>query len=292
MTEQRQILQQKTRDIEEIGQIMQQYKVIALAGLTKVRAAQLQQLRKKLQGNAYLRVIKNTLIKRAIAQAKEKPGLDKLEDHLAGSMILLFTNLNPFKLVTLLEKSKVTVTAKAGDVAAFDVVVPAGSTGQAPGPIISQLSAVGLKTRIESGSVWISKETLVVKEGEAISDRLAAVLSKLGIKPVEAGLVLKAVYDEGTIIAEEDLRVDINATRKIVEEAHRAAFYLSINTAYTMPENINHLLRKAYQDAYTLCMSENIPTKEAIADILKKAYMQALSLKTQLEMVKQTAQKG
>jgi len=123
-----------------------------------------------------------------------------------------------------------------------------------------------------------------VKEGEAISDRLAAVLSKLGIKPVEAGLVLKAVYDEGTIIAEEDLRVDINATRKIVEEAHRAAFYLSINTAYTMPENINHLLRKAYQDAYTLCMSENIPTKEAIADILKKAYMQALSLKTQLEI--------
>lgn len=271
---------------------MQQYKVIALAGLTKVRAAQLQQLRKKLYGNAYLRVIKNTLIKRAIAQAEEKPGLEELEDHLAGSTILLFTNLNPFKLVTLLEKSKVTVTAKAGDIAAFDVVVPAGNTGQAPGPIISQLSAVGLKTRIESGSVWISKETLVVKEGEAISNRLAAVLSKLGIKPVEAGLELKAVYDEGTIIAGEDLLVDINATRKTVEEAHRAAFYLSIKTTYTMPENIIFLLRQANQDAYTLCMSQNIPTKETIADILRKASSQALILRSRLEMVKQTAQKG
>lgn len=292
MTAQRQILQQKTKEIEEIGQIMQQYKVMALAGLTKVRAAQLQQLRKKLHGNAYLRVIKNSLIKRAIAQAEEKPGLEKLEDHLAGSTILLFTNLNPFKLVTLLEKSKVTVTAKAGDVAAFDVVVPAGNTGQAPGPIISQLSAVGLKTRIESGSVWISKETLVVKEGEAISDRLAAVLSKLGIRPVEAGLELKAVYDEGMIIAGEDLLLDINATRKTIEEAHRAAFYLSIKTAYTMPENIVFLLRQANEDAYTLCISQNIPTKETIADILKKASSQAATLKSRLEMVKQTAQKG
>lgn len=291
MAEQRQILQQKAREVEQIGNIIQQYRVIAMASLKKVRAAQLQILRKKLQTNAHLQVIKNTLIRRAIAQSENKPNLKKLEHHVTGSTIYLFTNLNPFKLVLLLQKSKVKTTAKAGDTAAIDVVVPAGNTGQAPGPIISQLGAAGLKTRIESGSVWINKDTLVVKKGEIIPQRLAAILSKLGIKPVEAGLVLKAAYDDGLIIAEEELRVDIDETRKAVEEAHRYAFYLSVNSAYTTPENIQFLLQKANQDAYKLSVGRNILTEETIADILRKAYMQMLNLKSQLDMTSQTAQK-
>ncbi len=292
MTEQRQILQQKAKEVEEIENVIRQYKVIALADLQKVRAAQLQELRKKLQNDAHLRVVKNTLVKRALDESKNKPNLDKLKDHLTGSRIFLFTDLNPFKLVLLLERSKVKTTAKAGDVAAFDVVVPAGNTGQPPGPIISQLGAVGLKTRIESGSVWINKDTLVAKKGEIISERLAAVLSKLGIKPVEAGLSLKAVYDDGTIISEDQLHLDVEATRKEVEEAYKNAFYLSVNSAYTIPENIRLLLQKAHQEAYKLSVNENIPTKETMIDILRKAYMQMLSLKTKLDKVKETAQKG
>jgi large subunit ribosomal protein L10 len=86
---------------------------------------------------------------------------------------ILFTDLNPFKLALLLERGKVKTTAKSGDIAAMDVVIPAGNTGQPPGPVISQLNAVGLPTRIESGSVWISKDTLVVRKGEVINERLA-----------------------------------------------------------------------------------------------------------------------
>ena len=292
MSVQRQVLQEKAEEVEEIKDIIQKYKIIALADLQKVRAAQLQELRKKLQSDAYLRVIKNTLMKRAVSQTRDKPNLGRLEDHLAGSTIYLFTDLNPFKLVLLLEKSKVITTAKAGDTAAFDVVVPAGNTGQPPGPIISQLSAVGLKTRIESGSVWINKDTLVVKKGEAISARLAAVLSKLGIKPVEAGLVLKTVYDDGLIITENQLHLDIDTARRNVEEAYKNALYLSINSAYTTRENIEMLLQKAHQDAYRLSVNEDIPTKKTIADILRKAHIQMSSLKTRLDMAKETGQKG
>lgn len=289
MTEQRQVLQEKAKEIEEIRKIMEQHKVIALASLQKVRAAQLQELRKKLQRDAYLRVIKNTLIKRAISKSKDKPNLDKLEEHLAGSTIFLFTNLNPFRLVLLLEKGKVRTTAKAGDVAAFDVVVPAGNTGQPPGPIISQLSAVGLKTRIESGSVWINKDTLVAKEGEAISEQLAVVLSKLGIKPVEAGLVLKVAYDDGVIINEKQLLLDIDDARKTVEDAYRHAFYLSVNSAYTMSENVAFLLQKAHQSAYLLSVNGAILTKETVEDVLRKAHMQMLGLKAKLGVAKEKA---
>lgn len=292
MTEQRQVLQEKAKEVAEIAGLIQQYKAIGLADLQKVRASQLQELRKKLHDVAHLRVIKNTLFKRAIDESKGKPGLGELEGHLAGSRIFLFTNLNPFKLLIILERSRIKTTAKAGDVAAFDVVVPAGNTGQPPGPIISQLSAVGLKTRIESGSVWINKDTLVAKEGDVISSRLAPILSKLGIKPVEAGLDLTVVYDDGTLIAEDQLHVDLEQTKRNVEDAYRQAFYLSVNSAYTTPENIQFLLQKASQDAYRLSVNETIPTKKTIAAILRKAYTEMLNVKGSLHPATETAQKG
>ena len=96
MIEQRQVLQEKAKKVEEIQEFLEEYKVIALASLHKVRAAQLQELRKKLQDAAHLRVIKNSLMKRVIDQSKSKPNLDKLEGHLTGSTIFLFTDLNPF----------------------------------------------------------------------------------------------------------------------------------------------------------------------------------------------------
>ncbi len=292
MTPQSKILQEKTKEIEEIGNIMRQYNVVGLASLQKVRAAQLQTLRKKLRSSTHLRVIKKTLVKRAIEQAKNKPNLAKLESYLTGPTIYLFTNLNPFKLVLLLEKSKVKTTAKTGDIAAFDVVVPAGNTGQPPGPIISQLGAVGLKTRIESGSVWINKDTLVVKKGEVIPERLAAVLSKLGIKPVEGGLVLKAVYDNGTIIAEELLQVNAEKTRRAFGDAYNIAFHLSVRSGYTTPENIGFLLRKAHDDAYRLSVNEGVPTKETVAELLVKAYVHMTRLKTALNSFHAQSQKS
>jgi len=275
----------KAEEVQEIKNLLQQYEAVGVASLQKVRAAQLQELRRKLEKSAYLRVVKNTLIKRAIAECKDKPGLGNLEEHLEGSNIFLFTSLNPFKLALLLEKSRVKTTAKAGDVAAFDVTVPAGNTGLPPGPIISQFTAVGLPTRIEAGSVWVSRDTTVAKKGDVITARLASVLSKLGIKPVEVGLTLKAVYDEGLIIIEEQLRLDLGEVRRNIEEAHAYAFNLSLNAWYPLPENIVFLLRAAHQKAYRLALNAGIPTPDTIADLLRKAHMEMLSLNARLATV-------
>ncbi len=273
-----QVLQQKLDEVEEITELLKQYKVIGLASLQKVRAAQLQALKKNLADKVHMRVIKNTLMKMAIENCKEKADLKKLEEYVEGSNIFLFTDLNPFKLALFLEKGKVKTTAKSGDVAAFDVVIPSGNTGQPPGPIISQLNAVGLPTRIESGSVWVSKDTLVVRKGEVISERLASVLSKLGIKPVEAGLAMKVVYDESFVITQEQLKLDIDGTRKSVEESHATAFALSLSVAYPTWENTVVLLQIAHQNAYALSMNAAIPDEETIADLIRKAHNEMLNL--------------
>jgi large subunit ribosomal protein L10 len=277
-----QVLEEKIDEVEEIKNLLTAHKYIGIASLHKVRAPQLQELKKNLSGKVYMRVLKNSLIKFAI-EGLGRDDLKKLEDHLEGSNLFLFTELNPFKLSLMLERGKVKTTAKSGDNAAMDVVIPAGNTGQPPGPIIGQLNAVGLPTRIESGSVWVSKDTLVVRAGEAISERLAAVLSKLGIKAVEAGLSMTAVLDEGLIIEGDLLKVDIEATRKSIGQSQSDSLALSLFVTYPTPENIVLILQTAHQKAYGLALNAVVPIKDAIADLIRKAHMEMLSLNSSVE---------
>ena len=277
-----QVLEEKTGEVEEIKELLKGYKSIGIASLQKVRAAQLQELKKSLTGKVYMRVLKNTLTKLAI-EKMETDDLKKLEEHLEGANLFLFTDLNPFKLALLLERGKVKTIAKSGDIAAMDVVIPEGSTGQPPGPIISQLNAVGLPTRIESGSVWVSKDTLVVRKGEPISERLAALLSKLGIKAVEAGLSMKAFLDEGLIITGDLLKIDVEATRKNIENSNSEAFALTLSIAYPTSENMTMLLQIAHKEAFALSLNASVPTKETIADLVRKAHTEMLSLNSVVE---------
>ena len=285
-----QVLQEKIGEVEEIAKLISQHKIVGIANLQKVRAAQLQAFKKNLTGTVLMRVIKNTLMKLAIENCKDKPDLKKLEEHLQGSNVYLFTDLNPFNLALTLERGKVKTTAKSGDIAAFDVVVPSGNTGQPPGPIISQLNAVGLPTRIESGSVWVSKDTLVVRKGEAINERLASVLSKLGIKPVESGLAMSFVYDNGLIITQDQLRIDVDKTKQDVGSAHAEAFALSLSIAYPTDETITALLQVAHREAYTLSINAAVPTKETIEDLIRKAHAEMLSLSSRLPIKEEKTQ--
>ncbi|MGF3523032.1 MAG: 50S ribosomal protein L10 [Candidatus Bathyarchaeia archaeon] len=282
------MLQEKSGEVEEIKALLKEYKSIGIASLQKVRATQLQELKKSLAGNVYMRVLKNTLMKIAIRELGDEK-LKKLEPFLEGSNVLLFTEINPFKLALLLERGKVKTIAKSGDIAAMDVVVPEGSTGQPPGPIISQLNSVGLPTRIESGSVWVAKDTLVVRKGEVINERLAGVLSKLGIKAVEAGLSMRAVYDNGLVILDNQLKIDLDATKQSLQQSQSEAFALALGIAYPTRETIKPLLQVAHQKAVALSLGAAIPTKDTIADLIRKAHAQMQSLNTAVEKTKPKA---
>ena len=282
------VLEEKSSEVEQIQKVLVEYKSIGVASLRKVRAPQLQELKKSLRGQVYMRVMKNTLTRIAIENMDNKD-LKKLEPFLEGSNVLLFTNLNPFKLALLLEKGKVKTTAKSGDIAAMDVVVPQGNTAQPPGPIINQLNSVGLPTRIESGSVWVAKDTLVVRKGEVINERLAGVLSKLGIKAVEAGLSMRAVYDEGLMVMEDQLHIDIEGTVKRLQQNQAEAFALAMGIAYPSVDTIKALLQTAHQKAAALSVAAGIVTKDTVADFIRKANVEMESLNKAVEKAKPKA---
>ena len=284
-----QVLEEKIGEVDEITKLINQHKIVGIASLQKVRAPQLQAFKKNLAGTVLMRVIKNKLMKMAIENCKDKPDLKKLEEHLEGSNVYLFTDLNPFNLALTLERGKVKTTAKSGDIAAFDVVVPSGSTGQPPGPIISQLNAAGLPTRIESGSVWVSRDTLVVRKGEVIDERLASVLSKLGIKPVESGLAMNFAYDDGLIITRDQLRIDVDKTKQDIGFAQAEAFALSLSIAYPTTDSITALLQVAHREAYALSINAAAPTKDTIGDLIRKAHTEMLSLSSRLPIKEEKA---
>ena len=283
-----QVLDEKSTEVEAIVDILKEHKSIGIASLKKVRASQLQELKKSMAGKVYLRVLKNTLMRLAIEEINQAD-LKKLEVYLDGSNVYFFSDLNPFKLALLLERGKVKTTAKSGDIAAMDVIVPAGNTAQPPGPIISQLNSVGLPTRIESGSVWVSKDTLVVRRGEVINEQLAGVLSKLGIKAVELGISMRAVFDHGLMITGDKLKIDVDATRRSIEQSNQEAFALAMGISYPSKETIRPLLQNAHQKAVALAVSATIPTKETIGDLIRKANAEMTSLSGVVDKTKPKA---
>ena len=280
----------KQEVIEQIQGNLSTYKMVAAANLQQVRSSQIHEVRKKLRGKVQFLVAKNTLVKRAAEESK-KENIGKFTEKLLGSRILLFSDLAPHSLVLLLNKNKVRVPAKAGDVATGEILIPAGNTGLPPGPVISEFGEAKVPTKIESGSIWVSKDTVVSRKGDAISPKLASVLSKLGIKPMELGLSLTAAYDQGVVYAEEDLKVDLDEYRTNLRQAASQAFNVAVNTGYVLPETAPQILGKVYREALSLAINAAYPAEEALPQIIRTAYIQMLGLTAKAGITTETTEK-
>lgn len=277
-------IQRKADEVVKLASSIEQYEVIAFAGLHKVRATQLQELTKRFRSDILLKTAKNVLVKRALEQSAKR-NINELTKHLVGSNLLLLTNMNPFILSILLNKNKIKTTAKAGDIAPSDVTIPAGNTGLPPGPAISELNEAGVRTRIEAGSVWVIRDTVVAKKGEAIPARVASVLSKLGIKPLEVGLQLVAAYDDGLVFTTEQLSLDLNEIARQLEGAHQQAINLSVNASYPTTETIGTLLRRAHGEARSLAINAAYVTPAVAVEVVARAYSHMASLASHIAKI-------
>jgi large subunit ribosomal protein L10 len=129
----------------------------------------------------------------------------------------------------------------------------------------------------------VSKDTLVVRKGEEINERLAAVLSKLGVKAVEAGLSMKAVFDEGLMITGDQLKLDVEGTKSSFGQGFGEAFALSLSVAFPTPETMIALLQVAHRRAFALSLNAAVPTKETVGDLIRKANAEMTSLNKAIE---------
>ena len=251
-------------------ELPKKYSVTALVRMEKVRASQLLPLRKKFKGEVEIISIKDKIAQKAFEKL-DISGIKKLKENLTGQCLFMFTNMSPFKLNVLLGKNKIMLAARGGDVASMDVVVPPKNTGIAPGPMLTEFKENKIPTKIDQGTIWILKETTPIKKGEIISTKLAALLGKLDIKPIEAGIVLNSALSEGVLFTENELVVDVDLFRKQISEAHQNAVSLSIEAAYITNENIEQILAKASQSARSVSLEIGYMTDDNKEQVIQKA---------------------
>jgi large subunit ribosomal protein L10 len=263
---------------QEMMKFPKEYRALAISNLNKVRASQLMQLRKKFRGDIKLRVVKNKVVLRAFEKIGDVPQLPEFSNRLEGQCLLLFTNTNPFRLNLLFDKSKIFLPAKGGDIAPTEIIVYAGNTGITPGPVLSEFKEANVPTKIDQGSIWVVKDTRVARPGDQISQKLASLLSKLGVKPIEAGISVSCALADGLLFTEQDLRIDLDAFVKEVAKGAFEGLNLAIVCGYLTPETVGPLILQAGHEALNLSVSVGYITDETVKSILSSAHAQSLSV--------------
>ncbi len=270
----------KVQAVEEIKRIFTTYPVFALTTFRGVPSGQMQKIRRDFRDFAVIKVMKNTLIEKAV---KALGGdYEKVLDFLGDQVAIVATNMNPFKLYKKLEETKVPSPLKPGQVSPVDVVVEKGPTSFPPGPVIGDLQAGGIPAAIEKGKIVIKDTVTVVKAGEVVRPEVARALELLEIKPIRIGLDVRMIYENGIIFTPDMLAIDVEKIAEDFANAYRNALNLAVNAAYVTPETAEILIAKAVMDARNLAINATIFEKDVIADILAKAHMNMLSLASHL----------
>lgn len=265
----------KGESVKLAGEI-KSHPVTGMADLSGLPSKELQEIRKALRGTAKIVVTKKAVITRAL-ESSAKPGIGKLTEDVHIPALILSSE-NSFKLHRKISRSKSKTYAKAGDIAPYDLIVPAGDTSLPPGPAISDLQKAGVKSAIMGNKIVVREDSLVAKKGDAITDVVAGVLQKLDIKPMEIGMNVVAAYEGGVIFRKDVLAVSEEEYVSNVQKAYRQAFNLAYNANIFIKEIIPTKLFDAYTKSLNLAINANIINEETIAPLLAKANLQTMAV--------------
>jgi large subunit ribosomal protein L10 len=275
--------QKKQLLYQELQDLPSKYQVIALSKMNKVRATQLMTLRKKFHDQIKIKIIKNKIAQRAFERVKGISGIEDLSRELEGQCALMFTNISPFRLNLIFGENKVFLPAKGGDIAPKDITIPAGNTGIPPGPVLSEFKEAKVPTKIDQGSIAVTKDTIVVRTGEMISQKLSSLLSKVNIKPIEAGVVVNFAISDGLKYSEQDLQLDVKQYITELQQSYSSALNFAIEILYFAPETINSILALAHQKSLNVASTAGYISNDTAEIIIKKAQTHAHVLSDMLK---------
>ena len=278
MVQQAKVSAVKVQEVEKIKALVKDFKVVGLAKLEKVPAKALHNLRDTLRGDVVIRMSKKKLIQKAFKESKKKNLID-LADHIFGITAMLFTNMNPIKLAQFLESKAVKGAAKPGDIAPGDIIVKAGDTKIAPGPIISELSQnLKLQTLIKNGTIHIRNDKVTHTAGQLIDAKQAQLLGRLGLEPMTIKLDFYSAWEDGEIIPTEVLHLDVNTILDNVRLAASEALNITLGLGMITSDTIKPIMAKAIRSLIALAMNLPIFIPEMVDQYMAKATREASAL--------------
>jgi large subunit ribosomal protein LP0 len=208
---------------------------------------------------------KNTMIRAALRQRIEETedeGLERLLTHVNGNFGFLFCEEGTLEDVrAVLAEHKVPAGAKAGTIAPDDVWVHQGPSGLDPAAT-SFFQALNIPTKIVKGMVEITSDVKLVTKDEKVSLSAQALLTKLGVKPFQYGMVIRSVYQEGSVFDAAVLDItDTVLTAKFMNGVNNVAAFgreIGIPTEAGLP----HMIGNAFKNIVGLVADIDFNFKE------------------------------
>jgi len=273
----------KKNSVSELTEIFSSEGVVAVVDVSGVPASNMIDMRNTLRKRLSIRMAKKTLVRIAWSEAgRPESEIEALLEGAHQPCIVHSDSMNAFEIFGELEKTRQGRAAKAGEKFPNEVTIPAGPTEFGPGPIVGEFNAVGIPAKIDKGKVAIQKDT-TFSEGDEISADLGIMLAKLGINPIEIGLILIGAIEEGHLFQSSDLDLDTDGLRNDIVSATSGAFNLACNVRWFSSITTPTLISKASSEALSVALEAGVVNDTTAATILSQAQSRMMSLAGQLD---------
>jgi len=247
----------------KLVQLFDEYPKCFMVEADNVGSKQMQQIRMSLRGHAVVLMGKNTMMRKAIrGHLAQNPKLEQLLPHIVGNVGFVFTKEELVDIRDMLLENKVKAPARAGAIAPLDVTVPAQNTGLGPEKT-SFFQALNIPTKITKGTIEIIADVKLIRTGDKVGMSDSTLLNMLGISPFTYGLIVRKVYDSGTVfdpaildITEDDLRARFMAGVRNVAA-------VSLKIGYPNIASVPHSIVNGMKNCIALAAATDITFKEA-----------------------------
>jgi len=245
-----------------IEQLFEKYTRLFVVHADNVGSKQMQETRIALRGKAEILMGKNTMMRKAIrGQIPKNPNLEKLLPQVVGNIGFVFTSEDLTEIRDILLSNKKEAPAKAGAIAPLDVFVPPGNTGQGPEKT-SFFQALAIPTKIAKGTIEILSEIHLIHKDEKVGASEAALLQMLKIRPFHYGLLINAVYDDGSIFSPAVLDITDDDIVKTFCSGIANIAAVSLAIGYPTTASVPHSIVNAFKNVAAVCLEADIDIPE------------------------------
>ena len=244
-------------------QLLDEYPKCFIVGVDNVGSKQMQQIRTSLRSSATLLMGKNTMIRKAIrGHLENNPSLEKLLPYIKSNVGFVFTREDLVEVREKILQNKVQAPARAGAIAPLDVKIPPQNTGLGPEKT-SFFQALSIPTKISKGTIEILNEIHLIKKDEKVGASEATLLNMLNISPFTYGLVIRQVYDSGTIFSPEILDITPEDLRSKFLQGIRNVAAVSLAIGYPTVASVPHSIVNGLKNLIAIACETEISFKEA-----------------------------
>jgi len=242
----------------KIIRLLDEYPKLFLVGVDNVGSKQMQQIRQSLRGKAEILMGKNTMIRKAIrGHLNNNPDLERLLPHIKGNVGFVFTKEDLVTVRDDILANKVAAPARAGAVAPIDVFVPKGNTGLGPEKT-SFFQALAIPTKISRAMIEILNDVHLIKKDEKVGASESTLLNMLKISPFSYGLVIRQVYDSGSVFDPSVLDItDSDILAKFVEGIANVAS-VSLQIGYPTVASAPHSVINGFKNVAAVAVETEI----------------------------------